>query len=272
VERTEGEGGLQKSFLTLRSTSGLEVDCGELSPQGNGRAHPAVILLAGNASGAHAVDDALGVEDVVTLSVGYRYTPPSGAGLVDYALDVPKARRALLEVVPAVLLARDYLKTRKDVDPSRIALVGLSFGALYVPVVVAQDRGFAAAVMVDGGGGLASLLGHNLERAGVGRVSGCAGLLGARLLRPLEPLHYAQRISPVPLVMINATGDALVPRENALAFFSQAREPKSLVWLETGHVHVGDRALLRRVAETVRRALEELRVLEARPPGSPRRS
>jgi fermentation-respiration switch protein FrsA (DUF1100 family) len=138
----------------------------------------------------------------------------------------------------------------------------VSFGALYVPAVVTEERRFAAAVMVDGGGDLASLLNHNLERAGAASLAPWAGFLGARLLRPLEPLRHVPRVSPVPLVMINATGDDLVPRENALALFAAAGEPKSLRWLELGHVHLGDRGLLRRVAQAVRDALAELRVLD----------
>jgi fermentation-respiration switch protein FrsA (DUF1100 family) len=149
------------------------------------------------------------------------------------------------------------------VDPSKIALVGMSFGALFVPAIVAQDRGFAAAVMVDGGGDLRSLLQHNTERAGASWVAPLAGLLGARLLRPLEPLRHAPGIAPVPLIMINATNDALVPEENARELFAAAREPKTLVWLKESHLHLGDRNLLRRVVTEVRKELHRVGVLES---------
>jgi fermentation-respiration switch protein FrsA (DUF1100 family) len=271
TERGNGEGSLDKSFLTLKSGSGLEVDVGVLSPPRDGRRHPAVILLPGNAAGAHAVDEALDVDDVVTVSLGYRYAPPEDAGVMDSLRDVQKARHALLDVVPGALLVSDYLRSREDVDPTRIAVVGLSFGALYVPAIAAQERGLAAAVLVDGGGDLRSLLAHNVERAGFSALAPVAGVLGARLLRPLEPLRHAPRVAPVPLVMINATEDELVPRENALALYAVAQEPKSLVWLEVGHVHLGDRVLLGRVVGAVRKALARLGVLESATSGmSPR--
>jgi fermentation-respiration switch protein FrsA (DUF1100 family) len=268
-EREPGERGLEKQYLTLKSTSGLEVDLGVLSPPREGGRRPGVILLAGNAAGAHAIDEALETDDVVMTALGYRYTPPEDPGLFDSIRDVPRVRRALFDVVPGVLLAADYLRARNDVDPKRIALVGLSFGALYVPAVVEVDRGFAAAVMVDGGGDLRSLLVHNVERAGYPGWAPLAGVVGSRLLSPLEPLRHAASVSPVPLVMINATEDELVPRPNVLAFYEAAREPKSLIWLDAGHVHLGDRALLRRVVEEVRKALLDLKILERVRPEAP---
>jgi dienelactone hydrolase len=259
-----GPPGLERSLLTLESTSGLRVDVGLLAPAGGAGRHPAVLLLAGNAAGERSIDEAPDAEGVVTLALGYGYVPPEGAGPFRDLLDVPRARRALMDVVPGALLAHEYLLGRKDVAPSRVALVGVSFGALYVPVVAAQDRRFAAAVMVEGGGDLASLLRGNLALAGAPLLARPGGWLGARLLRPLEPLRYAGAVSPTPLVMINAASDVLVPRANAEALFAAAAEPKEIVWLQEEHVHTGDRRLLERVAEAVRAALLRHGILRPR--------
>ena len=263
-EKGPGPEGLTRSLLTLESTSGLSVDVGVLAPDEGPSRHPGVLLLAGNAAGDRAIDEAVNVEGVVTLALGYSYVPPSGAGPFEDLLEVPRARRAFMDVVPSALLAHDYLLGRGDVAPSRIALVGVSFGALYVPVVASQDHRFAAAVMVEGGGDLPALLRRNIALAGAGRLASVGGLVGGRLVRPLEPLRYASAIAPVPLVMINATGDALVPPESARALFEAAREPKELVWLEAEHVHLGDPKLLKRVADAVAEALAKRGILKAR--------
>src|SRR5512141_475229 len=101
------------------------------------------------------------------------------------------------------MLIIDYLARRPDVDPARIVLVGYSFGAQFVPCLAALDRRPAVAVMVFGGGDLRGMIRVNMRRL-AGKARGEAvGLLGSLLLRPLEPLRYADRISPVPLLMLN---------------------------------------------------------------------
>jgi hypothetical protein len=44
--------------------------------------------------------------------------------------------------------------------------------------------------------------------------------------------------------MINATGDEAIPRESVLALYRAARRPKRLIWLESGHVAIGEEQLI----------------------------
>jgi hypothetical protein len=50
-----------------------------------------------------------------------------------------------------------------------------------------------------------------------------------------EPVTYLPYISPMPLLMLVARGDHLVPSELAIAAFDLAHEPKKLVILPDGH-------------------------------------
>jgi hypothetical protein len=140
-------------------------------------------------------------------------------------------------MTPSVMLVADYLCSRDDVDTTRIVMLGYSFGAPFVPCIVASERRFAAAVMVFGGGDLRSLVVHNVARYESSITADVVGWLSWLLLHPVEPLRYADRITPIPLLMINGTGDEQIPRENAELMFAEAGRPKKLIWMASRHVN-----------------------------------
>jgi fermentation-respiration switch protein FrsA (DUF1100 family) len=59
------------------------------------------------------------------------------------------------------------------------------------------------------------------------------------------------RISPRPLLMVNGSGDRIIPRGSVLALFEAAKEPKDLVWLETGHKVIDESETMPRLIEAV---------------------
>jgi fermentation-respiration switch protein FrsA (DUF1100 family) len=50
-----------------------------------------------------------------------------------------------------------------------------------------------------------------------------------------EPVSYLPYVSPIPLLLLVAEGDHLVPSELAIAAYDKAHEPKKLVILPGGH-------------------------------------
>jgi fermentation-respiration switch protein FrsA (DUF1100 family) len=96
-------------------------------------------------------------------------------------------------------------------------------------------------------------------------------LLSGFLLGPVEPMEYARRIAPIPLVMINGTDDEQVPRENAERFFAAALEPKVIRWIESRHVHPRNPELTRLILATLSAELRRLHVLAEPPPARPAR-
>lgn len=261
VQDAGGDSAFTKSWLTLRSNTGLQVECGMLVPLDRGRRHPAVILLGGKATGKHAVDYVLDIEKVIVVAVDYPYEQRASYKVLELLGDVPAMRRALLDMVPSVMLVTDYLAGRSDVDTARVMLVGYSFGAPLVPAIAALDRRAAAAVMVYGAGDLHSLIRHNVRRYVGPVLSEFVAGLAALLLRPLEPLRYAGRITPVPLLMLNGSEDEKVPRKNVELLYEAAAEPKKIVWLESRHVYPGDVELTRRIIRTLTGELKAMGLL-----------
>lgn len=242
-----GDSLAQKSWLTLRSTSGLVVECGMLVPRVKEKKFPAIVLMGGKATGKYAVDYALGIPGVIIVAPDYPYTPQDSYTVLSFMGDIPAMRGALLDMVPSVQLLLDYLCQREDVDTSRIILLGYSFGAPLIPPIVVNDRRPSVAALVYGGGDLYSLIRHNVRRYEGAAASEFVALLGALLLRPLEPLRYAADISPTRLLMINGTEDEQIPRANVEKLFDAAEEPKKLIWLESRHVNPRDAELTRRI-------------------------
>jgi hypothetical protein len=170
-------------------------------------------------------------------------------------------RNALLDMVPSAILAADYLFSRCDVDTAKLIVLGYSFGAPLVPAIVAHDRRASVAAMVYGGGELTSMIRHNVARYESWWMSEFVGRLGGLLLRPLEPMRYADKISPIPLVMINGLHDEQIPRSNTELFYQAAKEPKKLIWLPSHHVRPENEELTRQIISTLKEELRRLNIL-----------
>lgn len=253
----------ERYWIRLRSSSGLQVVCGALVPPASpeGTKYPVVVLLGGKATGKYAVDYAMDLRNVILVAPDYPYEPRASYSAADFAADIPEIRQAIFDMFPSVMLVMDYLRTRNDVDTARLVMLGYSFGAPFVPCIVAHERRFAVAAIVYGGGGLRTMIGHNVRRY-EGAIAGeVAGLVSGFLLGPVEPLRFAGRISPIPLVMINGTEDEQIPRENAELLFQAAGEPKKITWIESHHVHPRNVDLTRKIIGTLKSEMVRLGIL-----------
>lgn len=249
-----------KSWLTVTNSQGFSVECGMLTPRDSSRRYPAIVLLGGKTTGKNAVDYALGIADAVIIALDYPYEPQTQYTLMSFLADAPTIREALLNMVPSAMLVFDYLRSRRDVDTTKIVVLGYSFGAPFIPCIAANERRCAAAVMVYGAGELRTLIRHNVNRYEGKLMSEFVGTLGAMLLAPLEPLHTIERVAPIPLIMINGTNDEMIPRQNVEMLYAKGKEPKKLIWIESRHVNPRDTSLTATIVEKLRSELSALGV------------
>ena len=97
---------------------------------------------------------------------------------------------ALVERGQDIRRAVDYLESRPDIDPSRIAYIGASWGAGSAPIFLAVEPRFKAAVLEDG------------------------GFFVTPPLPEMNAVNYAPRVH-IPVLMINGRYDYFFPLELA---------------------------------------------------------
>ncbi len=235
--------------VVLEDHAGLKVTGHLKTPLDGEPPYPALLLLGGVRTGRHTLDYLPSTRGVVLLALDYPYEGKrSGLSVVEFLTTLPEIRRAVIRTVPASMLAVDYLLSRQEVDPDRIALVAGSLGALFAPAVGATDNRLAAVVLLFGGGDVQSLLEANI-RDDLGPLTRPAAWLGKILTCPVEPLHHIGRISPRPLLMVNGNEDLGIPEHNARLLFTAAREPKALRWVDAGHLNIRDARFHRLVTD-----------------------
>lgn len=258
--------------VRLTDDRGLEIEGHLRVPPGGGQPHPALLILGGVRTGKRTVDYLGDTGDWMVLALDYPYHGPrSGLSRREFLAALPAMRRAMLDTVPAGMLAVDYLWRRGDVARDRVLLAGGSFGALFAPALGAAEPRISAVAIFFGAGDLEALIDANLDLAWPLKplVTWC----GSVLVSPMEPLKYIGRISPRPVFLLNGTDDPAMPERCSRALQEAAQEPKAVRWLPVGHVNVRSPEFHRQVVDEFVSWLVDLGWLEAgerngfRPPG-----
>lgn len=223
--------------VELRNERGIAVSACLKAPIGDGERYPVLVILGGLRTGRKTIDYLNGTSGIILFTLDYPYEGKTeNLKFLEFARSLPRIRRAVLETVPAIMLGIDYLLTRDDVAPGKIILTGGSLGAIFTPAAAAADERIAAAVMLFGAGDIEQLVRANLDMPAV--VAAPAGWACAVLASPVEPLKYIADISPRPLFLLNGTDDPRIPIRCSRLLHKTAREPKTVKWIDVGHLNV----------------------------------
>ena len=141
------------------------------------------------------------------------------------------------------LAALAYLKTRPEVDPKRIGVLGASMGAATAIMAAAKSDDLRAVVADSPFKSAGSVVAQSFEHfislppfpyapITLQFVAWRTGITPSHLV----PLEVVDRISPRPLLLVHGTADTSINYEASQALYAQAREPKEL-WLipDIGH-------------------------------------
>lgn len=203
--------------------------------------------------------------DVVVLSLDFPEAIPYELSMRTFLLRSTQIREELRRIPRLFSIGGAYLAQRPDVDSARVAMVMTSFAVPFGVIAAAGDERFQNVGLIYGAGNLARVFEANLE-------------LNPRFLRPVmgwlvmqvygefEPTKFVARITPRPVVMVNGRGDPQMPREAVQALYDAARDPKMLIWLETGHLLPTDTRLIRALVDTM---LDRLPALHPAPGAVP---
>lgn len=240
--------------VTLTSTSGLEVDLSVRVPSGATSPRPLIILLAGRGTGRDAARYTAKTRGIVVAALSYPYRGDEDAGVAALVLDLPNIQRALLDTIPAIMLAADWLIEQPYVDPDRVELAGGSFGAFLVSVPGAMDERFQRVWLVHGGGQPTVVIEHGLKQhIRFAPARGLAAkLLGAAAYgHHLAPEKWVGRISPRPVIVISALDDESIPRESVETLHRALGQPSEVIWMSGEHVMPNREEIIEKITDVV---------------------
>ena len=126
-------------------------------------------------------------------------------------------------------LALRLLLAEKGIDPTRLALVGHDFGAMYgllLGGVEPRPRGY---VLMAGTPRFSDWYLYYPPLDGAPRHAFEAQMA------PLDPIHNVAALAPAPILFQFGQQDPHVPIEQAQAFYDAAGTPKQIQWYDAGH-------------------------------------
>jgi uncharacterized protein len=131
--------------------------------------------------------------------------------------------------------AVDLLMARPDVDPERIAYLGVSYGGMMGGLLAAIDHRLRACVLVVADGGFVTHV--TTPEDLTNPPNEFKQKYGAWMdaMWPIEPIHYVSHTSPTPLLFQNAVRDQWVNVGDAIRYQDAAGEPKQVIWYDSEH-------------------------------------
>jgi uncharacterized protein len=232
-----------RTELTFRLGDGEAVPAVLLSPPAGECAAPAALLLHGYSSRKEAmagpVGGALLAQGIASLAIdlplhGTRSDPVQAQAARNPLVLMQLWRSALSDA----RLGVEYLAARKDIDRSRLAVVGYSMGSFLSVLLAAEDRRLRAVVLAAGGD-----LPQGTPFGGVARMVA-------------DPVSAVKRLGGRPLLMVHGRRDRTVLPEQAQRLFDAAAQPKELRWWDAGHYLPAEAS--REAAEWLRSRLTDL--------------
>jgi fermentation-respiration switch protein FrsA (DUF1100 family) len=123
--------------------------------------------------------------------------------------------------------ALDYVRSRSDVNPDKLALLGQSLGgANAIAVAGSGNRQGVKAVVIEAAF-------YSYSSIASDKISWAGSLMDDTY----SPDRYIANIAPVPLLLLHGTADFVIPFHHAINLLNKANEPKRLVMIEGG-MHV----------------------------------
>jgi cephalosporin-C deacetylase-like acetyl esterase len=151
--------------------------------------------------------------------------------------DIERSVSAMRQGVCDVRRAVSWLRSRPDVDGTRIAVAGISLGGIVSSVAAAVDPAIQRGVFLLAGGDLSAILWEMPEGAPFRKLwleSGRTQSDLKALTDPFDPLTYAKRLVGKRVLMIAGKVDEVVPPASTVALWEAAGRPP-IRWYDCGH-------------------------------------
>jgi hypothetical protein len=204
-------------YLTFKSED--EIIAGLMRFPSYGDKVPGIVVLPGagvTKEGQQGLASDLADMGYATITIDQR-----NMGVVDPEKDLALFNEGKESVeysmVYDALMAAEVLRDQKEVDPEKIAMLGISNGGRFAIIAAALDPKIKGVVGISTSGYGTGLIDKN-------RVDENT----FTFYRSIDPDTYIATISPRKVIMFHAFDDTVVPYSMAKDTFELAREPKSM--------------------------------------------
>ncbi len=190
---------------------------------------PCVICIHGhmsNKSELLPVMEALAKEGYASIAIDVEWhgdRHEKGESMI--SLEFYRTRDAIVQTVIDLRRTMDFLQAQPEIDGNRLGYIGASLGGILGLVLAGVDTRIDAMVCVGGGGSLQAFF----------RFLQVPDEL-AQAWAPIDPVNFAESISPTALLMMHSKTDMTVPPSAAKAIYERVGQPKKLLWYKKGHV------------------------------------
>jgi len=168
---------------------------------------------------------------------------PQDTGPRDILTFTEQDREEQIQLIIDLRRAIDLLMDRSDVDPERIAYLGVSYGGAMGGLLAGIDHRLKACVLIVGDGGWVT---HESNLASpIMSVDKFFKDYKAWIdaMWPIEPIHYVSHASPTPLLFQNAVRDQFVNVDDVIRYQDTASEPKRIIWYDAEHWPLPDEVI-----------------------------
>jgi dienelactone hydrolase len=223
--------------LTYASPYAGRVPATIFVPEGSGPFAGIVMMHGMPSDRAAMIPDATRYAEAgaVVITIDAPFARPENAGRHTVGF-TDKDRDEQIQLIVDLRRAVDLLAGRPDVDPGRLAYLGVSYGAAMGGLLAGVEDRLQAYVLRVGDGGLVThFTGSEDQGLGLYVLPEDVRQRWLEAMWPIEPIHYVAHADPAALLFLNGTEDELVPPADALRFQEAGSEPKTVRWYEAGH-------------------------------------
>jgi dienelactone hydrolase len=229
--------------LTYASPKGGRVPATLIVPDGRGP-FAGVIAMHGmpsNRQNAYGVGRLHADRGAVVILIDAPFARPENVNRPQGALTLSEQdREEQIQLIVDLRRAVDLLIARPDVDPDRLAYIGISYGGAMGGLLAGVEHRLQAYVLQVGDGGLVThMTGEDdteeYSEATLDQPSREQLHLWLAAMWPIEPIHFVGHAGPAALLFQNGTQDKLVPPDDGLRYQRAGSEPKETLWYDAGH-------------------------------------
>lgn len=226
-----GEDGLSIIEITYASPKGGRVPATLIVPSGSG---PFAGIVMQRSMGLE-----FGMQYADCGAVVVYVDPPSfrveNAGERGILTFTEQDRDEQIQLIIDLRRAIDLLTARPDVDPERIAYLGVSYGGAMGGLLAGIEDRLQAYVLIVGDGGLVTHVTNPVDLTQPPTEFHQEYEAWIDDMWPIEPIHFVSHASPSPLLFQNALHDQYTNVDDAILYQETANEPKQVIWYDSTH-------------------------------------